>query len=78
MARYSYHNRTKQRIRNGELAGILEESGEPFALRFVFTDGTTRPIRPYRVAEYLLLKPVCELLGRAAGCVGVQETPGKS
>jgi hypothetical protein len=61
LTHYSYHARLKQRIRNGELAAIREEK-EPFALRFFFTDGTSMPIRAYRVPEYMDIDLVREKL----------------
>ena len=51
-----YHNRIKQRIRAGELAGHYFTDNYPHigpALVLVFaTDPHLRPIRPYRWAEY--------------------------
>ncbi len=61
MGHFSYHARLKQRIRNGELVAVLE-GREPFALRFFFSDGTSMPIRPYRVVEYLKLEEVRKLM----------------
>ena len=61
---YPYHNRIKQRIKNGELIAVLDTSNYPkigeckvlvFSTLPVF-----RPIRPHRYAEYEeLLKGCC-------------------
>lgn len=53
---YPYHNRIKQRIRNGELVGYeyvkdYPRIGECLVLRFD-TMPPTRPIRPHRYNEY--------------------------
>lgn len=49
---YSYHNRIKQRIKNGELIGIEEGNGE-FAIVLIFnTPPFTRPIRPHALWQY--------------------------
>ena len=55
---YSYHNRIKQRINNGELIGLREGSGE-FAIVLIFnTPPFTRPIRHHALwrYEYLMAK----------------------
>ena len=54
--RYSYHNRIKQRIRNGELVGYefvdnYPGIGECCVLKFNSIP-QYRPIRPHRYAEY--------------------------
>lgn len=54
---YPYHNRIKQRIRAGELAGYeFREDypgiGECLVLKFN-TEPFLRPIRPYRYVEYV-------------------------
>ena len=54
---YPYHNRIKQRIRNGELIGYRFEKeypriGECMVLVFD-TAPPLRPIRPHRVPEYM-------------------------
>lgn len=53
---YPYHNKIKQRIRNGELVGFefvtdYPGIGECCVLKFC-TFPPLRPIRPYRYAEY--------------------------
>ena len=49
---YSYHNRIKQRIKNGELIGIEEGYGE-FAVVLLFsTSPHRRPIRPHAMWRY--------------------------
>ena len=53
---YSYHNRIKQRIRNGELLTHYRADNYPGigeALVLVFTTvPMLRPVRPYRWPEY--------------------------
>ena len=54
---YSYHNRIKQRIRNGELEGYefvddYPGIGECLVLRFN-TLPIFRPIRPHRRVDYV-------------------------
>lgn len=54
---YPYHNRIKQRIRNGELVSheFTEDYpgiGEALVLKFS-TPPFVRPIRPYRWVEYV-------------------------
>ena len=54
---YPYHNKIKQRIRNGELVGyeFVQEYpgiGEALVLKFN-TEPFERPIRPNRYAEYV-------------------------
>lgn len=56
---YPYHNRIKQRIRNGELIGYefrtdYPKIGECLVLKFN-TVPALRPIRPHRVPEYMEL-----------------------
>ena len=56
---YPYHNRIKQRIRNGELIGYefrtdYPNIGECLVLKFS-TLPALRPIRPHRVGEYMEL-----------------------
>ena len=57
---YPYHNKIKQRIKNGELIGhyfaVRKGIGECLILLFS-TDPRERPIRPNRYKEYM------ELLG---------------
>lgn len=49
---YPYHNRIKQRIKNGELTGIEKGSGE-YALIFIFsTPPYRRPIRHSSMWRY--------------------------
>lgn len=53
---YPYHNKIKQRIRNGELVGYTfawryKNIGECLLLYFK-TAPAVRPIRPHRYAEY--------------------------
>ena len=54
--RYPYHNRIKQRIKNGELQEYYFTKSYPNigeALVLVFnTEPFLRPIRPHRWAEY--------------------------
>lgn len=53
---YPYHNKIKQRIRNGELQGFYFTDNYPRigkALVLVFkTPPILKPIRPYRWPEY--------------------------
>ena len=54
---YPYHNKVKQRIRNGELEGVefmmdYPGVGECMVLYFN-TIPSQRPIRPHRYAEYV-------------------------
>ena len=50
---YPYHNRIKQRIRNGELIGIERSEDVRFAFVFIFsTPPYTRPIRLHAVWRY--------------------------
>ena len=54
---YSYHNRVKQRIKNGELIGYefvdsYRNIGECLLLYFN-TIPPVRPVRPYRYNEYI-------------------------
>lgn len=54
---YPYHNRIKQRIRNGELAGYkfvddYKTIGECLLL-FFDTPPFVRPIRPHKYEEYI-------------------------
>ena len=53
---YSYHNRIKQRIRNGELVSHYKADNYPgigLALVLVFnTPPFLRPIRPHKWDEY--------------------------
>jgi len=53
---YSYHNRIKQRIGNGELTGFefVEKHNKiaPALLLFFETKPKVRPIREYRWPEY--------------------------
>lgn len=56
---YPYHNKIKQRIKNGELLFYefcrnYPKIGECMLLHFK-TAPFTRPIRPHRYAEYLCL-----------------------
>ena len=54
---FPYHNRIKQRIKNGELKEYYFTANYPNigeALVLVFnTEPFLRPIRPYRGAEYM-------------------------
>ena len=54
---YPYHNKIKQRIKNGELAGYLFKEDYPRigeCLLLVFnTAPHFRPIRPHRYSEYV-------------------------
>lgn len=54
---YPYHNRIKQRIKNGELIGYefqtnYPEIGECLVLKF-HTYPPLRPIRPHRYVDYV-------------------------
>lgn len=54
---YSYHNRVKQRIKNGELIGYeftdsYRNIGQCLLLYFN-TIPQVRPVRPYRYTEYI-------------------------
>lgn len=53
---YPYHNRIKQRIKNGELIdryfGIRKNIGECLILVFN-TEPRERPIRPHKYDEYM-------------------------
>lgn len=54
---YPYHNKIKQRIRNGELVGYefvqdYPGIGEALVLKFN-TEPFVRPIRPHRYVEYV-------------------------
>lgn len=54
---YPYHNRIKQRIKNGELIGYrfvenYKNIGECLLL-FFKTEPFVRPIRPYKYNDYL-------------------------
>lgn len=54
---YPYHNRIKQRIRDGELLGYeyvdnYPRIGEALVLYFS-TNPSVRPIRPHRYGEYV-------------------------
>lgn len=54
---YPYHNKIKQRIRNGELLGYYFTDNYPhieecLVLEFL-TYPFTRPIRPHRYVEYV-------------------------
>lgn len=56
---YPYHNRIKQRIRNGELVGFrfvddYKNIGECLLLHFS-TPPFIRPIRPHKYDEYIEL-----------------------
>ncbi len=56
---YPYHNKIKQRIKNGELIGYKFEKdykniGECLLL-FFSTPPFIRPIRPYKYEEYINL-----------------------
>ena len=63
---YSYHNRIKQRIKNGELIDYefvedYPKIGECLLLRFS-TFPALRPIRPHRYAEYVRILKLWEEL----------------
>lgn len=59
---YSYHNRIKQRINNGELIGVKRGSGE-FAIVLLFsTPPFSRPIRAHALWRYENIPLVIELL----------------
>lgn len=54
---YSYHNRIKQRIRNGELIGYkfvedYPKIGECLVLQFS-TYPPLRPVRPHKYVDYV-------------------------
>lgn len=53
---YPYHNRIKQRIRNGELTGYeyidRHKDISPCLMLYFNTEPYTRPIRPHRFDEY--------------------------
>jgi len=53
---YPYHNRIKQRIKNGELVGheylSRHKDIAPCLMLYFSTEPQTRPIRPHRFAEY--------------------------
>ena len=50
---YPYHNRIKQRIKNGELVGIAESEDKQFAFVLLFSTAPfTRPIRPHAAHKY--------------------------
>ncbi len=56
---YPYHNKIKQRIKNGELRGYYyctayPKIGECLVLVFQ-TEPLLRPIRPHKYQEYLIL-----------------------
>ena len=58
---YPYHNRIKQRIRNGELVGYkyvenYKNIGECLLL-FFNTHPFIRPVRPHKYYEYVGLLP---------------------
>ncbi len=51
--RYSYHNRIRQRISNGELSGIMQSENNDFAFILLFsTPPHTRPVRFHSVWRY--------------------------
>ncbi len=54
---YSYHNRIKQRIRNGELVGIDKGYGEYLFILIFNTYPYTRPIREKAAYKYEYLFP---------------------
>lgn len=64
MSYYGYHQKIKQRIRNGELVDCYMDHNYPrigSALVLVFsTSPLKRPIRPYRLEEY---RPLLEKEG---------------
>ena len=71
-ALYPYHNKIKQRIRNGELAAYdyvtnYPRIGEALVLYFS-TYPPVRPIRPHRYAEYAPLLAAWEA-GRKKGAL---------
>ena len=50
---YPYHNRIKQRIKNGELLRVEPSCNPEFAIILIFsTVPHTRPIRPHAVEKY--------------------------
>lgn len=56
---YPYHNKIKQRIKNGELIGVefaenYPNIGECLVLRFK-TEPFLRPVRPHKYNEYFLI-----------------------
>ncbi len=61
---YPYHNKIKQRIKNGELEGYYFTDNYPRIGRALVLEFSTlpvrRPIRPYRWPEYLPLLLQCE------------------
>ena len=51
---YPYHNKIRQRIKNGELVAIIQSEKEEFAFVLIFsTFPFTRPIRHQAVKKYL-------------------------
>lgn len=56
---YPYHNKIKQRIKNGELTGfeVVEryKAISPCLLLYFKTEPIVRPIREHRFAEYRLI-----------------------
>ena len=66
---YSYHNRIKQRIKNGELTKFefVERYKDisPCLLLYFNTEPNVRPIRPHRFEAYkVLLESVKNLSGK--------------
>lgn len=49
---YSYHNRIRQRINNGELVGIKNGDGEFSFILLFSTYPYERPIRPHSAYRY--------------------------
>lgn len=49
---YSYHNRIRQRINNGELVGIKKGDGEFSFILLFSTYPYERPIRPHSAYRY--------------------------
>lgn len=72
---YPYHNRIKQRIKNGELIGYefrtdYPNIGECLVLKFS-TLPALRPIRPHRYVDYVyILAEWNKGMGRAKKNVG--------
>ena len=56
MSHQSYHNRIKQRIKNGELTGFefveRHNNISPALLLYFDTEPNVRPIREHRFKEY--------------------------
>jgi hypothetical protein len=62
---YPYHNKIKQRIKNGELVKFefVEKYKDisPCLLLYFKTEPFVKPVREHRFAEYKLILDACEL-----------------